>query len=272
MSRRHAGIAALAAGLLLLGVAAPAARAQERQLNQGHPVQLDDAFPIAAGDATLLTAGTLRLQRESANRGAFALDAQYALLPHTQLSVGTILTTVPHETSDPGSGDLDIAGRVTLGQQRDLLPTMAAQLGVTLPTGVDSRGLDVELKGLASRAVTLGLLPLLLHLNAAAVFRAAQRDDDERLARYRLVAGASFALPQQATTTLVADVFAVQAVTRGQPETVGAELGVRHRLTPRVAVGGAVGTEFAGPGDRSPFYATVGVSVDFDLPAFGKAR
>jgi hypothetical protein len=39
-----------------------------------------------------------------------------------------------------------------------------------------------------------------------------------------------------------------------------------------MAVGGALGTEFAGPSSRTAFYATVGVSVDFDLPAFGKAR
>jgi hypothetical protein len=268
VSARRAGALVLLLGALAAGGAA----AQERQLNQGHPVRLDDAFPINAGDATVLTAGSLQLQREGANRGAFALDAQYAILPSTQVSVGSVVTTAPHETSDPGSGDLTLAGRVTLGRQSDLLPTMATQVGVTLPTGVDSRAVDVELKGLATRSVTVGLLPLLLHLNAAAVFRAAHRGDDERLVRYRLVAGTSFALPQQATTTLVADVFADQAVTRGEPETVGAELGLRHRLTPRVAVGAAVGTELAGPRDRAPFFATVGVSVDFDLPAFGKAR
>src|SRR5690242_19887624 len=201
----------VAAGLALAILTVGHAAAQERQLNQGHPVQLDDAFPIIAGDGTVLTAGSLRLPRRSANEGAFALDAQYALLPNTQLSVGTVLTTAPHETSNPGSGDLNLAARVGLGRESDFLPTLATQAAVTLPTGVDSRAVDVELKGLATRSVTVGLLPVLLHLNAAVVLRASERRDDERLARYRLVAGASMAVPQHATTTLVGDVFAFQA-------------------------------------------------------------
>ena len=248
----------------------PAASAQERALNQGHPVRLDDAYPIAAGDATLLLDGGLRTQARSANRGVFLIDAQYAILPNTQLSVGSVLTTTPHETSSPGSGDLTVAGRATLGRQSTFLPTMAAQIGVALPTGVGSRAVDVELKGLATRSATVGLLPLLFHLNAAAQFRATHLGSDEHLVRYHLVAGSSFAIPQQATTTLVGDVFADQALRRGQRETIGVELGFRHRISPRIAFGGAVGTEVAGPRDRSPFFATLGLSVDFDLPAFGK--
>jgi hypothetical protein len=265
----RAALRALVAAVLTVAVS-HAATAQERALNEGHPVRLDDAYPIAPGDATLLASGTMRLQEHGPNRGVFPLDLQYAILPNTQLSVGTVLTTAPHETADPASGDLAVAGRVMLGRQTTFLPTMATQLGLTLPTGVGSRAVDVELKGLATRAVTLGLLPLLLHLNAAADFRATHLAPDEHLVRYRFVAGTSFAIPQQATTTLVGDVFADEAVKRGQPDTVGVELGFRHRLTPRVAFGGAIGTEFAGPGSRSPFYATFGMSIGFELPALRK--
>jgi hypothetical protein len=259
----------IVAGALTLASVGGAA-AQERTLNQGHPVRLDDAYPIAPGDSTLLLDGGVRTQMHGSNRGVFPLDAQYAILPNTQLSVGTVLTTAPHETADPGSGDLNLAARVLLGRQTSFLPTMAAQVGVALPTGVDSRAVDVQLKGLASRAVTLGLLPLQLHLNGAAQFRATHLADDEHLVRYHLVTGASFAVPQQATTTLVGDVFADESVKRGQSPTVGVEVGFRHRVSPRVAVGGAIGRDVAGPRDRSPFFATLGMSVDFELPAFQK--
>jgi hypothetical protein len=265
---RKTSTAVVAIALTLASFAGAAA--QERALNQGHPVRLDDAYPIAPGDATLLLGGGIRTQAQSANRGVFPIDAQYAILPDTQLSVGSVLTTTPHETSSPGSGDLTVAGRATLGRESTFLPTMAAQVGVTLPAGVGSRSVDVELKGLATRTATLGLLPLLFHLNAAAQFRATHLGSDERLVRYHLVAGSSFAIPQQATTTLVGDVFADQALRRGERETIGVELGFRHRVGPRIAFGGAVGTEVAGPRDRSPFFATLGMSVDFDLPAVGK--
>jgi hypothetical protein len=245
---------------------------QERQLNQGHPVRLDDAFPIIAGGATALVAGSLRLQEQGPSRGVFPIDAQYAILPNTQVSVGTVLTTVPHATSDPASGDLNVAGRVALGRQTNLLPTMAAQLGLVFPTGVGSRSVDVELKGLTTRSITLGLLPVFVHLNAAAQFRATHRSSDDRLIRYHLATGASLTVPQQATTTLVADIFADEAVHHSDAPIVGVEAGLRHRLAPHVAIGGAVGSEVAGPHTRSPLYATIGISVDFDMTAFHKAK
>jgi hypothetical protein len=257
--------------LILAALAVAPTAGQERQLNQGHPVRLDDAFPLVEGGATVLAAGTFRLQGQGSNRGVFPLDAQYVILPDLQISIGTVLTTEPHDTSDPSSGDLNVAGRVALGRQTDLLPVMALQLGTTLPTGLNSRATDVELKGLATRSLTLGLLPVFLHLNTAAEFRTTNRRSDERLARYHLVTGLSFTIPQQATTTLVADIFADQAVQRGGRPTVGVEAGLRHRLAPRVAIGAALGSEFAGPGARAPLYATVGISVDFDVPVFRKA-
>ena len=47
----------LALILTLMVAIVPVAAAQERSLNQGYPLRLDDAYPIAAGDATLLFDG-----------------------------------------------------------------------------------------------------------------------------------------------------------------------------------------------------------------------
>jgi hypothetical protein len=75
------------------------------------------------------------------------------------------------------------------------------------------------------------------------------------------VAGPSFTLPQQATTTIVADVFVDQARKRGEPETIGLELGARHRLAPAVAIHGAAGSTAVGPADRPAALARIGLSV-----------
>ena len=94
------------------------------------------------------------------------------------------------------------------------------------------RAVDVELKGYATKSLTPGLLPLFLHLNASLQGRAG-RGDDERLLRYHVAVGPSFTLPWQAATTVVADIYVDQAVSRHDREHGGLELGARCRLSPR---------------------------------------
>ena len=63
------GLSTFAAFILALAMW-PARRPAWRPrnaLDQGHPVRLDDAYPIAPGDATLLFGGRLRLQEEGSN-------------------------------------------------------------------------------------------------------------------------------------------------------------------------------------------------------------
>ena len=81
----------------------------------------------------------------------------------TQLSLGTTLSTHPHEADDPRAGDLDVSVRVNFGRQTALVPTLAALVGATFPTGVDSRAYGVVLKGYATKTI-LGMVDL--HLNA----------------------------------------------------------------------------------------------------------
>lgn len=173
---------------------------------------------------------------------------------------------------DPASGDLAVAGRVSVNDESLCVPQLAAQFGVTMPTGAGSRAVDLELKGYATKSLTPGLLPLFLHLNASLQARAYGRADDERLLRYHVAVGPSFTLPWQAATTVVADIYVDQAVSRHDRDTVGLELGARYRLSPLVAVHAAVGTEVAGPASRAALFVRAGLGVGFTGPAFGRAR
>jgi hypothetical protein len=69
--------------------------------------------------------------------------------------------------------------------------------------------------------------------------------------------------PQFTGVTLIGDVFAEQAIRRGDPTTVGTEVGVRYQLTPRLVWDAGVGTEFAGPANRSTFVLATGLSFGF---------
>ena len=256
--------------ILVLLLAWPAS-AQEKELAAGHPVRLEDAFYVPAGDGSILATAGLILPNRGARHGVLALDLQYGLLSRTQISLGTVLSSDPPETRDPASGDLAVAGRVSLNDESLYVPQVAAQLGATVPTGAGSRAVDVELKGYATKSLTPGLLPLFLHLNASLQGRAG-RGDDERLLRYHVAVGPSFTLPWQAATTVVADIYVDQAVSRHDRDTVGLELGARCRLSPLVAVHAAVGTEVAGPASRAALFVHAGLGVGFTGPAFGRAR
>ena len=257
---------------LLVLLSAWPASAQEKELADGHPVRLEDAFYVPAGDGSALATAGLLIPNRGGRHGLLALDLQYGLLPRTQISLGTVLSSEPAETRDPASGDLAVAGRVSLSDESLYVPQLAAQLGVTVPTGAGSRAVDLELKGYATKSLTPGLLPLFLHLNASLQARAYGRGDDERLLRYHVAVGPSFTLPWQAATTVVADIYIDQGVSRHDRDTVGLELGARYRLSPVVAVHAAVGTEMAGPASRAALFVHAGLGVGFTGPAFGRAR
>jgi hypothetical protein len=69
--------------------------------------------------------------------------------------------------------------------------------------------------------------------------------------------------PQYTRTTLVGDLFTEQGARRGGSNVFGAEVGFRHQLTQRTVVDAGIGSELAGPADRSSLFFTTGVSVGF---------
>jgi hypothetical protein len=54
-----------------------------------------------------------------------------------------------------------------------------------------------------------------------------------RLLRYHVAVGPSFTLFWQAATTIVADIYVDQSVSRRAADTVGLELGARYRVSPQ---------------------------------------
>lgn len=239
---------------------ARAACAQDRSLSQDFPLRLDDGFPTATGDAAARFSARAVLPRRGGDRVDGPATLELGVAPRTQLSIGT------QWSSDPGAahaGDIEVAGRYQLWvQEGEVLPNLAAQLGITAPTGVDSRAWSFEAKGLATRAIDTNLF---VHLNAAAVV-ADRLDADVRRLRYRLAFGPSWIVPQLATLMLAGDVYAEQGLRRGEATTVGVEIGFRHRIMPALDWHGAVGTEVAGPGTRAALTVTTGLSFTFTLP------
>lgn len=248
--------------LLLLGTTAGDVYAiDHKNLDQGRPLRLEDAYPVADGEMTVEAGAGLTVQRRGPHRGFFPLELLYGALPNLQIAVGTLLSTDPHEIDDrPKSGDLRLSALYNFNQETITIPAFALELGMDAPTGVDAVGYGVEMKAIVTKSIER----LSFHFNAGYEFFTDRRRD-ERDGRYELALGTSYPIgaPKFTRATLLADVFAEQSSHVRGSTTVGAELGLRYQLTPRIVWDAGVGTEFAGPVDRSMFFITTGVSVGF---------
>lgn len=103
-----------------------------------------------------------------------------------------------------------------------------------------------------------------MHLNAEyTVVGSAQ--GRERNGFYRFVAGVSYPLgyPARFRETLIVDVFTRQSELSGNRNPTGIEVGLRHQFSSRLVLDGGIGTEFAGPSDRSAVFGIVGLSIGF---------
>jgi hypothetical protein len=232
-----------------------------KNLDEGRPLRLDDAYAISTGEIEVEVGAGFTLQRRGADRGFFPVEVLFGALPNLQIGVGTVLSTSPRDIDEPAkSGDLSLGVLYNFNQETLVMPALGARMEVNLPTGVDSRGVEVELKGI----VTKSFERVSVHLNAGYEWLT-DAARGERDGHYELVLGVSVPLgaPHYTRATLIADAFAEQAVHRGEPNVVGAEIGFRYQLTPSMVWDLGVGTEFAGPADRSRFFLNTGLSFGF---------
>jgi len=246
---------------VLLCLVPPAHAIDHKNLDEGRPLRLEDAYPIASGELALEAGVGFTLQRRGADRALLPLEVLYGAYPNLQFGLGSHVSTDPHEIDEQAkSGDLQLSVLYNFNQETLTVPALGVKLTLNVPTGVDSSGADVELKGI----VTKSFNRVSVHLNAAyAVLTGTRRH--ERDGQYQFIVGASYPVgaPRYTRTTLVADVFIQQAPRRGESEIVGAEVGFRHQLTPRLVLDAGIGSEFTGPADRSRFFITTGLSVGF---------
>jgi hypothetical protein len=246
---------------LLVGLTLTAFAIDHDNLDEGRPSRLEDAYPIAAGEWALETGAGLSAERKSRARGLFPVEVLYGLAPNLEVSLGTTFLTDPRTIEQQTkSGDLQLSGLYNFNQETLNLPAFGVRLTVNAPTGTTSSGVDVRVKGL----VTKSFDRLSVHFNPAyEVFSGTK--PFERDGRYELALGASYPVgaPKHTLTTLLGDVFTEQAPRRGDPQIVGAEIGVRQQWTPWTVLDAGIGTEFAGPANRSDFFLNVGFSVGF---------
>lgn len=240
----------------------PAARAiDHKNLDEGRPLRLEDAYSIAQGEWALETGVGYSFVRNGRDRAFFPMEVLYGAFPNFQAGIGTTLFTNPRDIDEPSkSGDLQVSGLYNFNQETLSLPAFGLKGSLNLPTGVRSPGADFEMKGL----VTKSFNRLSLHFNPAYEFIGGSGSGG-RDGRYSFTLGASYPIgaPQYTRTTLVGDVFTEQSSAKGESNIWGVEIGFRHQMTRRLVLDFGLGSEFAGPSKRSPFFVTTGLSFAF---------
>lgn len=158
------------------------------------------------------------------------------------------------------SGDLRLATLYNFNTETLTLPAFAACVEVGFPSGVNSKGIDTELDGVMTRSFGRWRT----HINAGYVFLGSPQGK-ERSGVYRMVAAVSYPLgyPTSFRDTIIANIFTSQSNLVGQPNPIGLGFGLRHQISSRVVFDTGLGTEFAGPPNRSVFFSTIGLSVGF---------
>ncbi len=255
------GILLICALFLGCGWSSAAHAIDHKNLDEGRPLRLQDAYSVSSGELTVEGGAGFIHEREGSDKASFNLDVVYGLLPGLQLELGTTLFTSPHDTDDPEkSGDLGLEALYNFNQETLTIPALGLKGSVEFPTGVDSEGVDFELTGI----VTKSFGRLSLHFNGGYEF-IGDPGSGERDGIYKFAFGPSYPIgaPMYTRLTFLADVFVEQSLLKGDSDIVGAEAGVRYQLNERTVLDMGVGSEFEGPDDRSPFFAVAGFSYTF---------
>ncbi len=248
-------------GMLIWLSAQPVSALDHDNLDKNRPLRIEDAYPIAKGEIALEGGTQFSDRRQGRTRVAFQPQILFGAFYNTQLEIGGDLFTEPTAIGGAEkSGDLHVGVLYNFNTETLSLPALAVKLDLEFPTGVRSRGVDGTLAGLLTRSFGRWRT----HLNAEYSVIGSARGE-ERNGLYRLAVGVSYPLgyPMRFRETLIADVFTRQSELSGGRNPTGIEIGLRHQFSSRIVLDGGIGTEFAGPADRSAVFGTVGLSIGY---------
>ncbi len=228
-------------------------------LDEGRPLRVEDPYSISEGEIELEAGIGFAAERRNKDRLFIPVEILYGALPNFQISIGTGFSS---ESVDEQAkfGDIEIEALYNFNQETLNIPALGVRVGASLPTGVDSAGTILTVKGLATKSIGR----LSIHGNAAYKFLNGDEgnEEDNRL-EFILGASCPIGAPGFTRLTLIGDVFTDFSVEDNNRSVVGSELGLRYQLTQRVVLDTGVGSEFTGASEREPFYITAGISIGF---------
>jgi hypothetical protein len=248
------------AGLLL---AAPSLQAQFlSNLEPERPIAVEDAAPIPFRAISAGVDWTYNVRRGGLNDQGPGWSVLYGAMRSLEVGAAQRYVTRPGRNALRGiaSGDLEIHALYGLLSESARWPALAARVGLIFPTGLDSRGTDLQLGALLTRSFD----SLRLHGN----FRWTRLGDTvptERSDRIEGGLAVDFLAsgPGRTDTLILADVTVRTSPVQLGDAIVNIELGARHRIGIQTIVFGGVGSEISDQPDRPRVLFRVGISHVF---------
>lgn len=248
MNKQRLFLLGLAVVIALPGLERTVSAADHINLENGYPLQVEDAYPTAYRNREFLTSVRYELTRENEDRVEIAPQLEYGLFPNTEVSLH--VPFILGEASRSGSGDIEVEALYNFNTEGIYLPALALEAGATIPTGKDSDGLDTTVKFLLTKSISrMGTDRV--HFNAVWLHNAAPLSH-EREHRYRLIAGYSRRIA--ADWVILADLIRQTEREKDEDSNI-LELGFRWQVTPLTVVsfGGGAGVGRESPKARAIF-------------------
>jgi hypothetical protein len=226
---------------MALALACGHALADVSNLERGLPAQVTDAEPIGRGEKQVQLGSSFDRQRNRETQLTLEPQVQWGFADRWQASLS--VRGIGGSADNTGSGDIGVQVFRKLSDEGTLLPALAAELQLALPSGKNTLGIDPTLRAIATK--TLGSRPKThqVHLNLAWT-RNNRPDAGERRERAQAVVG--YSTPIGDKTAFVADLVREQQREVGEMATI-AEVGIRRELAKQTTL--SLG---AGAGRGSP--------------------
>jgi hypothetical protein len=243
----------------LLSVAACLPAQVLPNLEPERPIAVEDATPIPFRALAAAVDWTYNLRRGGLNDQGPGFSLTYGAVRNLEVGYAQRYVTRPGRNALRGisSGDLELHALYGIVEEGPRRPALAARIGVVFPTGLDSRGTDLELGAIATRSFDA----LRAHLNVRWT-RLGDIVPNER--SDRVEAGLAFDFLASAAgrtdTLLLADVTVRSSPLVTGNAIVDVEVGARQRIGIQTAVFGAIGSQISDTPDRPRLRVRLGIS------------